>query len=226
MFMIVIGIGGWFAMGILAWVIIYSIFLKPWFLVWGANPDEVRRYMPGDELIPNPGMVSTRSIDIRSTPGKIWPWLVQIGQDKGGFYSYAWLENMMGLNIQNANEIIPEYQSLKEGDIVKFHAGGGLMVTAIEPGKTLVLCGFKNERDHPDMKDLPLVDATWVFMLNFVHEDLTRLTVRLRMTWNPGILNTIAYKLMLEPVHFIMERKMLLGIKKRAEKVPFIHQDN
>ncbi len=134
----------------------------------------------------------------------MWPWLVQIGQRRGGFYSYTWLENLVGCDIHNANRIVPEWQALKVGDEVWLHPKAPpLRVLAIEPGRAIVL------------------EKCWTFFLHPISENTTRLIVRGRGEFNPdlknGLLNFFLWRGIFEPAHFIMERKMLLGIKQRAE---------
>lgn len=213
---------GWVSIVIVAFLILYFGFLRPLFLTWGSTPAEVEKYLPGDELVAEPKLASTRTITIYAHPFKVWPWLVQMGQDRGGFYSYQWLENLMGLEIQNAREIIPEYQNLKVGDTIKFSPKGGMKVLALEQGRALVLGGVRDPKRDPEGKS-PEIDASWVFYLDLAEENITRLNVRFRMTWKPSFLVWMAYRLILEPSHFIMERKMLLGLKKRAESTKDVY---
>ena len=98
---------------------LYHVVMRPWQLNWGATQTEARRRYPGDELVPHPAYQTTRAISIRTPVAEIWPWLVQIGYQRGGFYSYDRLENMSGLDITSADRIVPEYQHLAVGDSIR-----------------------------------------------------------------------------------------------------------
>jgi len=98
---------------------VYWVLVRPRMLNWGATPAEVSRSLPGDDLLPNADAESTMAITIDAPPDAIWPWLRQLGQEQGGFYSYEWAENLVGLDIHNAERIIPDWQTLKIGDAVR-----------------------------------------------------------------------------------------------------------
>lgn len=189
---------------------------------WGATPDERARRLPGDHFIDDAVSVSTRAITVHATPVEVWRWLVQIGQDRGGWYSYEGLENLFGLNIHNTDELRPEWQHLSPGDQVRVAPPGAIgmkdgyafRVAEVEPGRALVLRQAPPE--HP-------WDATWAFVLAPDGWGGTRLLVRSRGARQPGIGGRLA-RLggeLLDPVTLVMTRKMLLGIKARAE---FAHQ--
>jgi hypothetical protein len=207
--------------GGLAAVASYLLVVRPWMLSWGANKDEVNRLLPGDELIPEPKLNATHAVDIQAPPAAIWPWLVQLGQGRGGFYSYEWIENSMGLDIHNANRILPEFQNLKVGDTVRVAPDGfGLPVAILEAQRALVLHGDTRQPGlgkTPPMKPGQFLAVTWGFYLFERGENITRLIERWKADWSPGLTNSIFYRLFLEPGAFMMERKMLLGIKQRAE---------
>src|SRR5688572_17802308 len=97
---------------------VYHPLLLPWMTTWGATATEVGMVLPGDELAPQPTYQSTRAVTIAAPPERIWPWLVQIGQDRGGFYSYDWMANLVGAGIHNADRIVPEWQHRVHGDFV------------------------------------------------------------------------------------------------------------
>jgi hypothetical protein len=177
--------------------LIYALRMRPWLLAWGAIEDELQKPLPGDELVPDPGNQSTRAITIEATAEEVWPWLAQIGQDRGGFYSYEWLENLAGCRMRNADRIHPEWQEREIGETVFLHPATGLKVALFEPKRVLAL-------------------QNWgAFVLTPMGEGRTRLIVRGR---GQRGLASLAYTLFLEIPHFIMERKMLLGIKERAER--------
>ena len=184
----------------------YVLMVRPWHLGWGATEEEERGSLPGDELVKSPNVEATHAITVEAPIAEVWPWLAQIGQDKGGFYSYTWLENLVGCRMRNAGRIMPEFQQLRVGDAVLLHPEvPPLPVLICEPPRTLVL---GNNMDYP---------GTWGFYLKEVDEDTTRLIIRGRGDWGPTLLVRLGARVAFEPAHFIMERKMLLGIKRRAE---------
>ena len=154
---------------------------------------------------------------------EVWPWLVQIGQARGGFYSYSWLENLLGCDIHNADRILPEFQTLKAGDTIRLHPKAPpIPVVLVEPGRALVLHGRPNpevdqQYEVKFTKPGNYVASSWAFVLDPLDERTTRLLVRFRMDYDPTFGNKLAFRAMLEPIHFVMQRKMLLGIKQRAE---------
>ncbi|HZO99114.1 MAG TPA: hypothetical protein VFD30_02355 [Terriglobia bacterium] len=194
----------------------YVLWLRPWSLKWGATDAEVKGPLPGDELVPNPQSISTRAISIKAPAARVWPWLVQMGQGRGGFYSYDWLENIFGCDIHNADRIIPEFQNLKVGDGIRLHPKvPPLSVLIVAPNQALVI-GAPQEAAELRMKGFPRV--SWAFVLREVDSRNSRLIVRWRSAYPSGFLNSLANQYLLEPVHFTMERKTLLGIKVRAEQ--------
>ena len=194
----------------------YMFQMRPLFHYWGATVDEAKRPLPGDDLVKNPNYTATFATTIEATPAEIWPWLVQMGQNKGGFYSYDWLENLIGLQLHNAERIMPEWQQVKEGDKVRVgpQEGAVMKVAVFKPEQAFVLytgVGIKFQ-------------FVWAFTLFPIDAHSTRLVVRMwggsdTVVTNPG--NTILSLLpgaILEPIVFIMQRKMNLGIKQRAER--------
>jgi hypothetical protein len=164
---------------------------------------------------------TTRAITIRAPAAEVWPWLVQIGYQRGGFYSYDWLENLAGLEISSADHMDPELQSLEVGDSVRIAPETPLTVATLEPNRVLVLHNTMNPFnaqtvDLDDLEPGPYMDWTWAFILEELDKRTTRLVVRVRGSYEPRWLALLFYTL-LEPAHFLMERKMMLGIKERAE---------
>ena len=191
---------------------------------WGANDAELGRSMPGDDLLPQTKWMWTHSVTIKAAVDQVWPWLVQIGQGRGGFYSYEFLENLVGCDIHNADRIIPELQNLKVGDGMRLHPKAPpLPVALIEPLRALVL----HARDYSpeDESTVPVKSKTgnifstsWGFYLDKIDDSTTRLTSRWKVDYNPTLKNRLSYgPLIIGPIGFAMDRKMLLGIKKRAE---------
>src|ERR1051326_4906454 len=118
----------------------YLGFLRHWCLTWGARPDEVSRELPGDELLPGAGLVTTRAITVKAPPEAIWPWLVQMGSGRGGAYTYDWIENLLGLNMHSASRILPQFQDLKAGDELPLGPGRPIMrAGGAAPDRALVI---------------------------------------------------------------------------------------
>jgi hypothetical protein len=183
----------------------YPLFFRRWCLSWGARPDEVTRKLPGDELLAQPDIVATRAVWVNAPASFIWPWLVQMGPGRAGAYTYDWIENLFGLGMHSADKILPQYQDLQVGDAQRLGKRGPVLrVAALAAERSLVL--------RSD-------DGNWVWAFSLVPEHgWTRLISRNRIA-TPGaplpvrLLNL----LVMEPGSLIMERKMLLGIKQRAE---------
>ena len=208
--------------GLIAAVSAYAFLFRPWHLRWGATQAEVARILPGDDLVRRPKLSATHAITIAAPASRVWPWLVQIGQGRGGFYSYDWLENLFGCDIHNASHIVSAWQALKPGDAVGLHPKTPpIPVVVVEPERVIVL--HADSRTGPPvagakMKSGQYMNVAWVFYLESVDAHTTRLIERFRLDWNPSLAITLANRFLLEPASFIMERKMLLGIKQRAER--------
>ena len=192
--------------------------LRPWRVRWGATDEEVHRKLPGDEFASKPKWQYTHAITVHAPTGEVWPWLAQIGQERGGFYSYEWLENLLGCDIHNADRIIPEFQTLRVGDGVRLHPKmPPIPVALVEPGRYFLLRG-DTRLDGAEAKQGDYFCITWGFYLDSISARITRLLTRSRFDYNPKFVNTMGYgPAITEPVSFVMERKMLLGIKRRAE---------
>jgi len=190
----------------------YLAAVRPWVLHWGATRKEVRDELPGDEILTRPSWQSTRAIDIAAPVEKVWPWLAQMGEDRGGLYSYDWLENLAGLQFHSVDRIVPEWQIVQVGGIVRFAPQQDTMiVTQVEPNNCLVWRVLNPSTHEP-------VDATWAFVIRPIDATHTRLIQRFRFGAGPRLFGTIFYTALIEIPHFVMERKMLLGIRARAER--------
>jgi len=201
----------------------YLLIVRPWHIKWGATDEDVRKGLPGDELVPHPALESTRAVTILAPAEEVWRWLVQLGQDRGGFYSYDRLENLAGADIHNVDRIVPEMQHLKVGDFVPMAPVewgvpmGGFTVVRIEPGRAVVWRqGWPNDLLKMSSSEVQ-ERGTWAFVLEEVDEGTTRLLLRERSGLKPRMRDVLFNYLLIERQHFIMERRMLLGIKERAE---------
>jgi hypothetical protein len=175
---------------------LYATVVIPWTRRWGATQDETTAPLPGDELVLHPGIEMTRAITIAAPIDEVWAWLAQIGQDRGGFYSYEWLENLAGCELRNADRIHEEWQERAVGEQVPLHPLSGVTLGRFEPPEHYVLEG-------------------WSFHLSAIDDRTTRLLARTRVPRGPA---SAVYGTFVELPHFIMERKMMLGIKERAER--------
>ncbi len=200
---------------------VYWFAVRPWHRRWGATQNEVEAYWPGDDLIARPMVSATHAVMIKAPVSKVWPWLVQIGQGRGGFYSYEFVENAMGLKMENADRILPEWQNLQVGDVVPLAPDGSvdLPVVILQREKALVLRGDTRipGKGAPPVPPGQFLAATWGFHLVEQGAESTRLIERFRLEYTPIMANEFIYKLFLEAGACVMERKMLLGIKRRAE---------
>lgn len=185
----------------------YLRFGRPRVLNWGAKADETARAMPGDEVLPEPVLQTTRVVTIDAGPEDVWPWLVQMGpRPRAGAYTYDWIERLLGIDIENKDRILPEFQHLEAGEMLAVNEKGqGLRVLAVEPERSLVLQWVPQE-------------STWAFGLYPRPDGSTRFVSRNRLPVTGPLfwLGMIAF---MEPGSLVMERKMLLGIKQRAERL-------
>ena len=201
---------------------IYAYVIRPWHLRWGVIDDEADRALPGDELVPHAQLYATHAVTINAPMDQIWPWLVQMGQGRGGFYSYEFIENALGADIHNTDRIVPELQDLKAGDRVPLAQGGfGIPVVVMDTPRTLVLHG--DTRTDPDgmpgLRPGDFLNVVWGWHLEPIDDLTTRVIERWLADWNPSVQNFFFIRAFLEPGAFVMSRKMLLGIKQRAERV-------
>jgi hypothetical protein len=181
------------------------------YLRWGATDVELKAVLPGDELVPDADLTATRAITVRAAADVVWPWIAQLGQGRGGFYSYDFLENLMGCDIHTAARVVPEWQSIDVGDTIYLHPEVGLIVAVVDPGRALVLRG-----GVPIGRTPPPYDFTWTFVVRDQADGTTRLVVRERY----GYSRRWAC-LAVEPaelISFAMSQRMLRGIKQRAER--------
>jgi hypothetical protein len=186
---------------------------------WAATDDEERSVLPGDEFVDEPASQTTRAITIDAEPAAVWPWIVQIGADRGGFYSYDWLENLMGLGIHSADAVVAEWQHRAVGDLVFANrsGSGGWYVVAVEEDQTLVLQMADVRAGRPaDRKSGWKWEFLWTFALRRTPDGTTRLLVRERAAFGSRL--TARLMAPLGPVSLVMTQKMLRGIKSRAER--------
>jgi hypothetical protein len=188
---------------------------------WGLGEEEAQRAYPGDAHVPAPRWSWTHAVEVNAPAEAVWPWVVQIGQGKAGFYSYAWLENLVGCDVQNASEIHPEWQELKVGDAFRLHPKAPpLRVSATLPGHWFVVTG----EDGPAPSDMPSsagaddVRVSWLLLVDPLDATRCRFISRYRVSYGQELRLRLAYgPWPLEAIGFMMDRAMLLGVKRRAE---------
>ncbi|KAB1192447.1 hypothetical protein GJR96_02930 [Haloferax sp. MBLA0076] len=192
---------------------VYLLALRPWHRRWGTTDTEATGALPGDDFVEDADVESTRAITIAAPSRAVWPWLVQLGQGRGGFYSYERLESFFGLQTHDADPTQPSHHHLRVGDAIRLGPLGTnaltFRVAVIDPGRSLVLSAPGWETGASP--------ATWTFALHELSPGSTRLVVRFRGR-STTLRERLVNRLVVEPVQFAMERKMLKGIRKRAER--------
>jgi hypothetical protein len=180
----------------------YSAWVLPWHQHWGMTEEELSIPLPGDEGRAPDSIEGQHGIMINVPAQKVWPWLVQVGANRGGWYSYHWLENLFFCGIHNAYKTHPELQNLNKGDVIKICVyGPELTVQDLELNKILWLEGW----------------GTWALLPEGTNK--TKLIARPggEFYFDSPLLNFLVNSILFEPIHYMMERKMLIGIKQRAE---------
>ena len=198
-----------FTIGIIAAAVVlitvgFFVWYRPWQLRWGATPEELARTMPGDEIVHRPIFNATRGVTVNARPEDIWPWIVQIGFWRAGWYTYDLLDNA---GRRSADHLVPEFQHTEVGDLVPLGPGknSGLRVKEFVPNRSMVWWSKKDDR------------TTWVWRLDPMPNGKTRLLTRVRAPIFLAEPLSILWLVMFELADFPMMRKCLLGIKRRAE---------
>lgn len=214
---VVAGIGGLGAMVASA----VTPFLRDRRSRWGAGGlGEARRY-PGDELVPRPLWGWTHAVEVSAAAEDVWPWLAQIGADRAGFYSYSWLENVAGCRLRNAERVHPEWET-HEGDGLSLHPKvPPLRIVSVQRGRHVLAHGPADEAARTAGR--PWVAVTWLFLVEPLEPGRSRVISRYRCATSLDLRTRAAFgPALVEPIGFVMDRRMLLGIKSRAERpAPF-----
>jgi hypothetical protein len=184
----------------------YAFVVRPWHLRWGATDEELSKPLLGDKLVPDPALESTRAITVHApveeVVEEVWSWLEQIREDRGGFYNYEWLKNLSGTPIEDVERSHPEWQHRAIGETLRLFPATELKIAAFEPGRAIMLEGWGT------------------FAVEPIGENSTRVILRSRVMRGAG---GLYYRLFYHPLvaefpHFLIERRMLKGIKERAEQ--------
>jgi len=199
-------IGG--MVGLFVLVVLIIIVLMPWMDRYGATDSEIAASFSGDELVQSPRITYTRAVSINASPEEIYPWIVQLGAEKGGMYSYEWFEtNILRCELINADRIHGEWQNLKVGDPMKMCPGTfgppPYEIAMLEPNRAIVM----GHRENGDWIEV------WQFILAPQNDGTTRLVIRSRSVAEGWFWDAI------RPGEFVMMRGMMLGIKERAERL-------
>jgi hypothetical protein len=182
---------------------VYARFLRSPLLTWGATDFEARARLPGDELLEGADGVATRAITIDAPPSNVWPWIAQMGPaPRGGAYTFDWIENLLGLDMHSVDRVLPEFQHPQTGDTIGY-GSNRMRLERVEPEHVLA---WRSEDGN----------WVWTFLLD-EHDDSTRLISRNR--FRLPTLTTRLGMLLMEPASLVMERKMLQGIRRRAEEL-------
>ena len=191
---------------------VYLRLVEPWFRCWGATRPERSWHLPIDDMVVAGGAITTRAVTVHAPIEHVWPWLVQIGQDRAGFYSYTKLENLVAAGMRNADAVNPAWQQRTVGESVwladarRWHDRGRQIAALVDPPRSLVLV---SPVDWARLGAGELASGAWGFSLHAEAERRTRLLVRT----SGGAVGTHAFDLL----HFVMEQKMMRGLRDRAE---------
>jgi len=190
------------ALALVIWLV-----MRDWYLEWGATDLEILAPLGGDTQVRKPNYESTLAVTIHAEPGAIWPWIVQLGYRRGGLYSYDWLDRLFGyLDGPSAEEILPQFQNPHPGDVIPIGRGPAFPVTNVEPFRSLVMSSTADDYQW-----------AWELELHRLGPRRTRLVSRNRVRTPHSAGSWLFMTFFLEPAAFLMTRKMLLGIKRRAE---------
>ena len=211
----------------------YVLGVRPQLQHWGATDAEAAEPLPGDGLVPIPRFASTRAITIAASPSAVWPWLAQLGEGRGGLYSYESLERLVGMGMVSADDVMPELQDLAVGDTIRLAPVGGpdgltMLVDRVDAPRLLVLAsgtrdgaGAGHDEGSEPLRSGDLFAgrpaASWALVLRDV-DGATRLISRWRMAWTPSAAADLFNAALVEPLHFALEEKLLRGVRDRVER--------
>jgi proline iminopeptidase len=199
----------------------YALFVRPRILQWGASQEEAGKSSPDGDLIPDGARISTMAVTIGAPPSAVWPWLVQMGFDRAGWYSWDRLDRF---GLPSARRIHPEWQSLSVGQRLLATPGGKhwFDVADVEPERFLALRMFTSGRRQLDSRSAfprpsSFTDSLWSFELDALPGERTRLIVRVHVANRPRLFPAVLGFLLWEPAHFVMQVRQFTNLKRRAE---------
>ena len=200
---------------LIMWNLVATPFIGRRRLRWGTVGTEATDHLPGDDFVPEPKWGYTLGVEVNASPEGVWPWIAQIGQGRGGFYTYQTLENMVGCKITNTTEILPDHQHPAVGDDIYLYPTGGLRIEIVDPPNALVLVGAPADIGAEESWGM----STWQFAVNPGRDGGSRLLTRGRSDYSPDWRSRLAFgRFPMEAITFVMSRKMMLGIKGLAER--------
>ena len=183
---------------------------------WGLDAATATRGLPGDDLVPAPRSHWTHGVQIDAPAEEVWPWVAQVGADRGGFYSYEWLENLVGCRLRNADAVHPEWE-VRQGDALFLHPKQPPPLPVVEAVKGRHFVAYA-EADRDALAAGKLwIEASWLFLVESLGQRRSRLISRYRCAFSDHLAARVAFGVLLEPIGYAMDRRMLLGIKERAE---------
>jgi hypothetical protein len=183
---------------------------------WGVDEATAERAYPGDDLVVSPRWSWTHGIEVDAPAAAVWPWVAQIGADRGGFYSYQWLENLAGCRLRNAEAIHPEWAIRESGELLLHPDMPALHVASITPGKWFVAHAPADENARATGK--PWAAVSWLFVVEPLDSERCRVISRYRCACSDDLRTRLQLgATLVEPIGFAMDRRMLKGIKERAE---------
>ena len=218
----------WVVLVILALIAVFYLFVRPWSHRRGATDAEVARALPGDDLVPTPKIGYTQAIIIDASPAEVWPWVVQIGYQRGGWYTYEFAYKLLGAadfydGDRSAERVIPELQNLAVGDSVKIFEQAPFRVMEVEPARVLVLLARVDTEsgeyfELSDAMPAHYLNQSWVFYMEEAGPGQTRLLARWRGDYSSDFGNMLGIAIPTDAGALLMQPKMLKGIKERGER--------
>jgi hypothetical protein len=214
------------ALALLAFLVVaglaYHLGLRNWCLHWGTTPAEAHATLPGDDLFPAYAGEATHAITIHASPQQVWPWLMQIGQDRSGFYSYSFLENAVGCDMPKVERLVPDWKPRTVGETVwfatprRFRGQGRMIAAVIQPQRSFVMVTANDWANLQAGKRAQ--ESFWSFTLEPLGDGQTRLIARVRGGTPPTLTSRAVGRLFWEPLHFVMEQRMLRTIRDLSER--------
>ena len=187
---------------ILISVVVFFVFIRPWHMKWGATEAEVERHMPGDDQVVDREFAFTRALTIDAAPEEVWPWVLQMGEGRAGFYSYDWFDNG---GVRSSEVIVPELQKVEVGDIIPIGGSVQYRVASVDPARSVVWVSD----DEP-------ISGSWAWVLYATDDGKTRLISRMSGRTDPG-LDKAAAHWVIDAGDIVFMRKSMRGIQQRAE---------
>jgi len=194
-------------------------FLRPRRLSWGADTATAHRSFPGDDLVAQPRWAWTHAVEIHAPAEAIWPWVAQIGADRAGFYSYQWLENLVGCHMRNTDVIHPDWAQRAGGSLMLHPKAPPLAIVAVEDGRSLLAYMAPTQNLSAHAPTTRWMKASWLFLVQPRGAERCQLISRYRCATSNDVASKLQFgAALIEPISFAMDRRMLIGIKQRAER--------